>query len=335
MADWNPLQSIVNIKEINDTGGITTREDKVNVLLQAYISRAYVEDFALVSDTLYVAQNGGRITRALLEIALSERWGGVSAVFTGISKAIEKRMWPFQNPLCQFPLSQDLLHHLQQWADDYSPAELASKSAMELGELIHMNERQGAALLKAVKQFPSAEISYRIRPINSELLRLEVDVQAHFTWDSRVHGFVEPFWLWVEDWDGVDILQLDHLVFKSDASQLKARFHIPVSQVSQHKVRLRFVSDKWLGAETEIDVPLDEIKIPGPSTLHRPLLDLPLLSLSALQCQSLRQNVAQKFATFNAVQTQSFWPVVHSKRNAILSGPAGCGKSTLGYICLL
>jgi len=39
-------------------GGIDsiTSQGKVNVLLQGHISRAYVEDFALVSDTAYAAQ---------------------------------------------------------------------------------------------------------------------------------------------------------------------------------------------------------------------------------------------------------------------------------------
>ena len=37
---------------------------KSNILLQSYISRAHVEDFALVSDTAYVAQNSPRICRA-------------------------------------------------------------------------------------------------------------------------------------------------------------------------------------------------------------------------------------------------------------------------------
>lgn len=31
-------------------------QNKVNLLLQAYISRSFVEDFALVSDSAYVAQ---------------------------------------------------------------------------------------------------------------------------------------------------------------------------------------------------------------------------------------------------------------------------------------
>lgn len=323
-------------ERIDETGGVETREDKVNILLQAYISQAYVEDFALVSDTLYVAQNGGRITRALFEIALSEKWAGVSSVLMGISKAIEKRMWPFQNPLYQFNLSQDILHHLQQWADDYSPQELLSKSAKELGDLIHMNERSGAALNKAAKQFPSANIQFRVRPLNSELVRLEVSVDAIFSWDTRLHGYVEPFWLWVEDIDGIDIIQIEHLMFRQDMLSLTSQFHFSVSQSSPTpQVKLRLVSDKWLGAETEIDVPLADIKMPYPCALRRHLLDLPLLPLTSLRLQVLQQNVGQKFGIFNAVQTQAFWPVVTSKRSVILSGPAGCGKSTLGYLSIM
>ena len=53
-----------------------------------------VEDFALVSDMAYSAQNGGRIIRALLEIGISRKWANVSAVLMGLSKAVEKRMWP-------------------------------------------------------------------------------------------------------------------------------------------------------------------------------------------------------------------------------------------------
>ena len=37
-------------------GGTDTSQGKVNILLQAYISKAYIEDFALVSDTGFVQQ---------------------------------------------------------------------------------------------------------------------------------------------------------------------------------------------------------------------------------------------------------------------------------------
>lgn len=70
-------------------GGTVTTPGKVNILLQGYISRAYVEDFALVSDTGYVAQNAGRIARALVEIGTSRKWAQTAAVLIEMSKSIE------------------------------------------------------------------------------------------------------------------------------------------------------------------------------------------------------------------------------------------------------
>ena len=64
---------------------------KTNILLQAYISRANLEDFALVSDSAYVAQNAARICRALFMIALNRRWGHLCHVLLSIGKSIEKR----------------------------------------------------------------------------------------------------------------------------------------------------------------------------------------------------------------------------------------------------
>lgn len=63
---------------------------KVNILLQGYISKANVDDFALVSDTNYVATNGSRVCRALFEIALSRSWPSASIILE-VSKMIEKR----------------------------------------------------------------------------------------------------------------------------------------------------------------------------------------------------------------------------------------------------
>ena len=105
------------------------------------------EDFALVSDQAYAAQNGGRIVRALLEIAISRKWANVSAVLMSMSKAIEKRLWPFDHPLKQFQLKADTLHMLSRWADEYTVAELAEMSAADGGKLLRLNATHGAAVL--------------------------------------------------------------------------------------------------------------------------------------------------------------------------------------------
>jgi antiviral helicase SLH1 len=72
-------------------GGNDQPHAKTNILLQSYISRARVEDFALVSDTAYVAQNAARICRALFMIALNRRWGYQCLVLLSLCKSIEKQ----------------------------------------------------------------------------------------------------------------------------------------------------------------------------------------------------------------------------------------------------
>ena len=64
---------------------------KTNILLQSFISRAHIEDFALVSDSAYVAQNAARICRALFMIALNRRWGYQCLVLLSLCKSIEKQ----------------------------------------------------------------------------------------------------------------------------------------------------------------------------------------------------------------------------------------------------
>jgi antiviral helicase SLH1 len=309
-----------------------TREGKVNVLLQGYISCVPVEDFALVSDMHYVAQNGGRIVRALLEIAISKKWASTTAVLMGISKAIEKRLWPFDQPLKQFSLKQDVYYGLEQWADDYTASQLVRMSAAEIGKLVHLNPIHGKAILDAAKQLPTVQVSYSLRPLGPDVLRIDTHVRSTFSWSSR-HGPVEPFWLWVEDQDEKDILQLSHLLLRQSTDVLDVSFviSIPEEQIPPF-VTIRTVSERWMGAEDEIKVPFDDLVMPSRSNSHTPRLDIPFLSLSVLQNHILRELFAAKLRTLNAIQTQAFWSIVNTQSNALLCAPTGSGKSILGHI---
>ena len=51
-------------------GGIENAYGKCAVLLQTYISNVRPQGFTLISDTMYVSQNAGRIARGLFDIAL-------------------------------------------------------------------------------------------------------------------------------------------------------------------------------------------------------------------------------------------------------------------------
>ncbi|KAF5393646.1 hypothetical protein D9757_000135 [Collybiopsis confluens] len=316
-------------------GGTDTSEGKVNILLQAFISKFQIEDFALVSDSGYVAQNGGRIIRALLEIALSQKWANVSAALMGMSKAIEKRLWPFEQPLKQFELKQEVIYNLETWADDYTPADLASMTNEELGRLIHLNAIQGRALLDAAKQFPTVQIRQDLRPLGFDTLKVVVHLTKAFIWNGKYHGSSEPFCVWIEDHEGMNILQMTHLVFHSNTTSLRVNFVIPIAQRQTPPfITIRCVSDKWLGAENEIQVPIDQLIMPRPSHSMTPLLNLPLLPLSTLKMGEIEKMFSRRVRHFNPLQMQALWGLTNTKSHSLFCAPAGSGKSTMANIVI-
>ena len=303
--------------------------------MQAYISGYYPEDFALVSDQAYAAQNGGRIIRALLEIAISRKWANVSAVLMGMSKAIEKRLWPFDQPLKQFSLKADIIYSLGRYADDYTVGELAAMSAVEIGELLHLNERHGAAVRDAAKQFPTVQITYDLRPLGPDILRIAVRLNRLFNWSTKVHGSVEPFWLWIEDDESSTILQLSHLIFRQTTETLDVDFVISIPNGKPPPtVTIRFVSDRWMGAEEEVVIPLDNLLMPKPRDSHSSRLDIPFLSLDVLDAPVLRDALSTRISSLNAIQSQTFWSLACTRSHSLFCAPTGCGKSTVARMAL-
>lgn len=307
----------------------------MNVLLQAYISRRYVEDFALVSDTHYAAQNGGRIVRALLEIALCKKLASPSVVLMSISKSIEKKMWGYEHPLAQFDLSVDVLYNLERWADEMEISELASKTAAELGTLIHLNERHGAALLRAAKQFPRVHLSSRLRPLSHSLLHIQIRAKRAFEWSNKIHGNAEPFWFWIEDDSGINILQLTRTSFTHGFDTLNIDFIIPVARESPPShIVVRAISDRWIGSEDEMIVSFDNLVIPAPPSRHSSLLDLPLLRTNIQILDAKSKQIFSRFTQFNSVQSQCFWPIYNSEKNIAISASSSAGKSVLGLLAV-
>lgn len=309
-----------------------TSQGKVNILLQSYISQHAVNDFALVSDQAYVAQNAGRIIRALLEIALSKKWANVGYVLAGLCKIIEKRMWPdVVHPLGQLNLQPQLAYNLSQWANDWLVEDLASMEADELGKLVHMNERHGSTLKAAAQQFPKVKITYSLRPLGHDILKIPVRVDRLFTWNTKVHGASEPFWLWIEDAQGIEITQIFNLSFRPATETVEVDFllSLPDGRPSTGMV-IRWISERWVGAESEAVVSFESLVVPACAGNYTPRLDrLPLLHPNAIRNRSVQSALTGRISRFNPLQSQVLWPLLHTHLHSLVCAPIGCGKSTM------
>ncbi|KAL9636349.1 MAG: hypothetical protein Q9164_002877 [Protoblastenia rupestris] len=308
---------------------------KTNVLLQSYVSRARVEDFALVSDTAYVAQNAARICRALFMISLNRRWGYQCLVLLTLCKSIEKQIWPFQHPFHQFELPQPVLKNLDDKGATSSIESLRDMEPAEIGQLVH-NQRMGNTITKLLDNFPTLTVECEIAPLNRDVLRIHLYLGPDFRWNDRHNGTSESYWIWVENSETAEIYHHEFFILtrKKLYDDHEMNFTIPLSDPLPTQIYVRAVSDRWLGAETVTPVSFQHLIRPDTESIYTDLLDLQPLPVAALKNLALEEIYGQRFPYFNPVQTQIFHTLYHTSANVLLGAPTGSGKTVAAELAM-
>ena len=179
--------------------GLDEPAAKVNVLLQAYVSRLKLEGLALSSDMVYVTQSAGRLVRCLYEVCLRRGWAGLADRALGLAKCVAHRMWGSQTPLRQFRgVPAEILAKIERkelpWERWYD------LTSQDIGELIRF-PKMGKTLHRLIHQFPRLELAAHVQPISRSVLKVDLTLTPDFQWDDAVHGHVEAFVIIVEDSD--------------------------------------------------------------------------------------------------------------------------------------
>jgi antiviral helicase SLH1 len=315
-------------------GGIDTPQAKTNILLQAYISRAQPEDFALGNDLNYVAQQSARICRALFMIALNRRWGYQCLVLLTMSKSIEKRIWPFQHPLHQFDLPKAVLNQLDS-KENLTVEAMKDMEAAEIGALVH-NQSAGKNIARILSNFPTVSVEAEIAPLNRDVLRIKLYITPEFRWNDHFHGTSESFYIWVENSETSEIYHHEFFILNRrklyDDHELS--FTIPLSDPLPTQIYVRAVSDRWLGAETVTPVSFQHLIRPDTESVYTDLLNLQPLPVSALKNPGLEEIYRERFAYFNPMQTQIFHTLYHTSANVLLGSPTGSGKTVAAELAM-
>lgn len=291
---------------------ITTSVDKAFVLLQAYISRAKVKSFTLVSDMNYIASNASRVARALFEICLKSEKAGSAVKLLRIAKSIESQSWWFQTPLRHFEneLNEQAFSSLENDASKhtYSAFEkvlsFLDMNPSEVGSFFNWNKHAGAKVLSYIRMLPRLQLSCKTMPITENVVRFQIKIVADFTWSIRWHGAAQSFWIWVEDSKSDKIYHTEHL-YLSKSMYLEPTivdFSIPMFGLGSDCYLVRAISDGWVGVEHVISVQLTDIIVPKDKTPHTNLLNLTPLPKSALQ-NPIYEQLYAKFESFNPVST--------------------------------
>lgn len=329
------LQKLMERVPIPIKESIEEPSAKVNVLLQAYISQLKLEGFALMSDMVYVTQSAARLMRAIFEIVLHRGWAQLTDKTLALCKMIDKRMWQSMSPLRQFrKMPEEIVKKIEK--KNFPWERLYDLGPNEIGELIRV-PKLGKTIHKYVHQFPKLELSTHIQPITRSTLRVELTITPDFQWDDKLHGASEGFWILVEDVDSEEILHSEYFLLKAKFAQDEhlIKFFVPVFEPLPPQYFLRVVSDRWIGAETQLPVSFRHLILPEKNFPPTELLDLQPLPVTALRNPKYEAMYTEKFPQFNPIQTQVFNAVYNSDDNVYIGAPSGSGKTAIAEFAIL
>lgn len=312
-------------------GDMDSPQGKTNILLQAYISQSRINDSALSSDANYVAQNSTRICRALFLIGVNRRWGNFAKVMLDICKSIEKRLWAFDHPICQFDLPDTIIRQFRE--KNPSMEHLLDLEPEELGEFVH-NRKIGAKLYGLLSKFPKVVIETEIFPITTNVMRIHIDLIPNFQWDRRIHGEAQFFWVFIEESDKSQILHFEKFILhrRQISNTHEMDFMIPLSDPLPPQVVVKVVSDTWIGCESTNAISFQHLIRPHNETLQTKLLKLRPLPITALQNPLIESMYPFKY--FNPMQTMTFFTLYNTNENVFIGSPTGSGKTIVAELAM-
>uniref|UniRef100_A0A914CEE6 Activating signal cointegrator 1 complex subunit 3 n=1 Tax=Acrobeloides nanus TaxID=290746 RepID=A0A914CEE6_9BILA len=337
-------EEMMDISELLSTGcmlpirgaDVTSSSGKANCLLQSYISQAFVSNFALISETFYVAQNAPRLCRAFFEIALRNGWSQATTAILNMSKYIERRLWNWQHPLWQFPglLKDQTIMKIENCRMNFS--QLLELSARDLGSMFSCD---GQKVYEALRILPRLEAEATIKPITATIIQINAVITPVFTWYDRVFGTggVLRFWVLIEDVDENMILHYEPLLLprKKVRNQEPQRlvFTIPIrDQQISHQYQLRVTSDNYIVEDTIEYISLKNYQMPTAIRPHTDLLSLNPLPLKTLKHPDFEN--MYNFQFFNPIQTQVFFCLYNTDNNALIGAPTGSGKTLCAELAM-
>jgi len=310
---------------------------KINVLLQAYISRLKLEGLALMADMVYVTQSAGRILRAIFEICLKKGWASVAKLALNMCKMAEKRMWPTMSPLRQYPTCPaEIIKKAERM--DVPWSSYFDLDPPRMGELLGM-PKAGKTVCALVSKFPRVEIQGNVQPMTRSMLRIELTITPNFQWDVELHGITESFWILVEDCDGEEILFHDVFILRKDLAEAEENEHtveftVPISEPMPPNYFISVISDRWMHSETRMPVSFQKLILPERFPPHTELLDLQPLPVSALKAKDYAA-LYPNWQQFNKIQTQTFNSLYNTDNNVLVAAPTGSGKTVCAEFALL
>ncbi|VDK81594.1 unnamed protein product [Litomosoides sigmodontis] len=322
---------------------LATVAGKINCLIQAHISRAFIRNYSLVSESLFIEQNCGRLCRAMFEITLKKGWAQAANATLSMTKCFHMQVWPFQTPLRQLGefIRADWIPKIERKKLSYY--QLFEMSAKELGSMLSCD---GQKMYEAVRMLPVMYLEASVKPVTNTIIQVTATLTPDFIWHERFLGSagVQVFWVFIEDINENMIIHYDQIVVNRNkvrnSEPQNMTFTVPVRhQHLSHNYQVRVASDRYVIDDTVVPISMHNCVLPSSHRRHTvqhgnniDLLDLDPLPLTALKNEAFQSIYSFQF--FNPVQTQVFHCLYNTDQNALIGAPTGSGKTLCAELAM-
>ncbi|OZC07839.1 Sec63 domain protein [Onchocerca flexuosa] len=317
-------------------GALATVPGKVYCLIQAYISRAFIRNHSLVSESMFVQQNCGRLCRAMFEITLRKGWAQAANATLAMAKCFDKQVWSFQTPLRQLNelIRADWIPKIER--RKLSHYQLFEMSAKELGNMLSCD---GQKMYEAVRMLPVMCLEASVKPVTNTIIQVTVILTPDFIWHEKFLGStgIQLFWVFVEDINENMIIHHDQIVVNRNkvrnSESQNLIFTIPIrDQQLTHNYQVRVSNDRYVVDDSVVPISMHNCVLPSSHRPNTDLLDLDPLPLTALKNEAFQS--IYNFQFFNPVQTQVFHCLYNTDQNALIGAPTGSGKTLCAELAM-
>ncbi|VBB27123.1 unnamed protein product [Acanthocheilonema viteae] len=317
-------------------GALATVPGKINCLIQAHISRAFIRSYSLISESMFVQQNCKRLCRAMFEITLRRGWAQAANATLAMAKCFDKQVWPFQTPLRQLGefIRADWIPKIER--KKLSHYQLFEMSAKELGNMLSCD---GQKMYEAVRMLPVMYLEASVKPVTNTIIQVTVTLTPDFIWHERFLGStgVQVFWVFVEDINENMIIHHDQIVVNRNKVRNRELqnliFTVPIrDQQLTHNYQVRVASDRYVVDDSVVPISMHNCVLPSSHRQHTDLLDLDPLPLTALKNEEFQSIYNLGF--FNPIQTQVFHCLYNTDENALIGAPTGSGKTLCAELAM-
>lgn len=324
---------------------------KVNVLLQAYISRLKLDGFALIADMTYIQQSACRLMRALFEVALKKGWAALANKTLHICKMVERKIWGSQSPLRQFNTIPEIIIRKLEKNSDILWDRYYDLKPQDLGEMVKI-PKMGKTLHKYVHMFPKLSLDVHVLPITRGLLKVMLTITPDFQYDTNVHEAAQLFWILIEDGDGETVLHYEPFILRGQYCTIDhiVDFVVPLSDPLPPQYFIKVISDRWMHSDVTIPVSFKHLILPSKYPPCTELLDLQPLPTSVVKVVRDKNDLLKTplyetlyrdseygvvVEQFNPIQTQSFSSLYETDENVLICAPSGSGKTVCAEFAIL